>query len=468
MFRKPRNRLLRKRLACLATAAGVAGWAIIYFLGLGSHQTPVLLTLYLANAGLVAYYLVAVGFVRKYLHRPPARGTVLAIVPAFNEEPQLLGPAIEALLNQTIVPDEIHIMDDGSLQHPVRPFANSRVVWHRQPNGGKRHAQANVLGTLDPDDWDFILTVDSDSVPAPDALERLLQAMDDPKVMAATGLILTRNWQRNWLTRISDLNIGTSCLMIRTSRSVIGAVETTSGALALYRARVVFKNLSNYVASGTNGDDRRLTMYALMEGDVVVVNEALVHSAMPETVKGLYRQRLRWGKSAWQALPFIAINLRPKFLIFPTLGFYQWLVLPFLVAWAIKQAFTLDAGYASQFAMAFAAYLVIRSCETAMYLVDRPGMSRRTRLWTWLLLTPAEILVRIAVIYPAKYMAILKLRDRGWVSRGNAHATSTSSPRPPVTRMGPTVFMRAQAAPAVERIGVGRRRRSADEETQRG
>lgn len=458
----------RKRFVCAATALAVAAWVILYHLVLGKRATPVMLAFYLFDGALVVYYLAAVGFVRRYTHLPVPPGRVICIVPAFEEEPELLGNALKAILNGTVVPDEVHVMDDGSTDLPVQPFPHPRIVWHRQPNGGKRGAQAAVLESLeaagyrpvqpgeaidedDPKQVAYLLTVDSDSVPGERALEYLLQAMNRPQNMAATGLILTRNWRANLLTRIIDLNIGTSCLMIRTSRAVIGAVETTSGALALYRAYVVFNNLADYVDSGTNGDDRRLTCYALMQGDVVVVNEAVVHSAMPETGKGTSRQRERWGKSAWQALPFTAINLRPKLLIFPTLAVYQWLLLPFMVVWVLHEAWQLGLGHIGQFLWAFAAYMVVRYAETGMYLIDRPGMSAWTKLWHWLLLTPAEIVIKLRYIYPAKYKAVFKLRDRGWVTRGNAHGGTAKPSRLRLRRRRPEAL--AASKPAIVPMG---------------
>ncbi|MEU6573377.1 glycosyltransferase [Streptomyces sp. NPDC046805] len=405
--------------ACVLGAVGVAAWAATYHLALGDTDRKFLTGLYLFDAALIVFYISSLEINGVWSKLPVAQGRVVAIVPAFEEEPHLLRAAIGALLRQTYPVDEIHVMDDGSVRHRVQPFAHPKLVWHRQANGGKRYAQAGVLQKLRREDWDFILTVDSDSVPGDDALEMLMRAMSKPKVMAATGLILTRNYRDNWITRISDLNIGTSCLMIRSSRSALGAVETTSGALALYRAPVVFDNLADYVKSGTNGDDRRLTMYALLRGDVVVVNDAVVHSAMPETLRGLYKQRLRWGKSAWQALPFAVVNLEWKKLFFPLLAVTQWIMLPVLLTMTLSGAFFRTKP--EYVAIAFGSYLAIRYVETLQYMIRRPRMHWMAKLVMWLWATPVEIVVKVLVIYPAKYWAVFKLRDRGWVTRGNAH-----------------------------------------------
>lgn len=412
-------------VACVFGAVGVAVWAATYHLAIGDSDRRFLTGVYLFNAALIVFYISSLEVNGHWTKRRVATGRVVAIVPAYEEEPHLLRAAIGALLRQTYPIDEIHVMDDGSTQYPVQPFHHPKIIWHRQPNGGKREAQAGVLKKLRREDWDFILTVDSDSVPGDDALEHLMRAMSKRRVMAATGLILTRNFRDNWLTRVSDLNIGTSCLMIRSSRSVLGAVETTSGALALYRAGVVFDNLSDYVKSGTNGDDRRLTMYALLRGDVVVVNDAVVHSAMPETLKGLFKQRLRWGKSSWQALPFATVNLDWKKLFFPLLAVTQWIMLPVLFVMSLSGHFAHVQG--KYYWAALGSYMVIRYAETAQYMIRRPYMNGPAKFVMWLWATPVEMVVKAFVIYPAKYWAVFKLRERGWHTRGNAHA-GTSTP----------------------------------------
>ena len=47
----------------------------------------------------------------------------------------------------------------------------------------------------------FILTVDSDSTPYPDALEHMLRAMSRRKVQAVTGWIHVRNYDESLVAR---------------------------------------------------------------------------------------------------------------------------------------------------------------------------------------------------------------------------------------------------------------------------
>lgn len=410
---------LRKKIVCGVITVVVASIGVTFHLVYGGGASPFMMGFYLFGVAIILFYMGAFTKGRHFTHLEVARGRVIAIVPTFNDETELLHNCIRSLINQTHPPDEIHVVDDGSA-NPVVTFDHPAVHWHRQPNQGKRFAQGNLLAKLHPDGADYILTVDGDSVLDERAVEHLLRSMSDPKVQAATGLILVRNRTDNLLTRITDINIGTSCLMIRTSRSVIGAVETTSGALAMYRAKIIFDNLDDYVSSGTNGDDRRLTLYALLRGDVVVANEAIVHSAMPTEVGDMYRQRLRWGKSGWQAIPFSVTNLTGKQLFFPVLALLQWITLPLMWGWVL--ASVIFWGDGSHVLLALGVYMMIRYGEVSLYIITRPGMGFWPKLWSWLLLTPLETVVNLGITRPAKYHALLKLKVRGWETRGNAHA----------------------------------------------
>jgi hypothetical protein len=139
----------------------------------------------------------------------------------------------------------------------------------------------------------------------------------------------------------------------------------------------------------------------------------------PSPVKARLVAEGGWAKA------FAVINLEWKKLLFPLLAVTQWIMLPVLLAMSASGiAFRPQPMYLG---IAFASYLAIRYAETAQYMIRRPHMHWTAKLVMWLWATPAEMLVKILVIYPAKYSAIFKLRDRGWVTRGNAHAGHTAS-----------------------------------------
>lgn len=339
---------------------------------------------------------------------------IIAIIPAYNEDPELLKNTIRSIQEQSFSVQEIHVVDDGSIPAVV-PFASEGVIWHRQINKGKRHAQGCAIKQIDENTVDFILTVDSDSVLAKDAVEKLVLAFEaDEKIMGATGFVVTRNYDKNWITRVSDINIGVSCFVTRPSRSLTGSLETTSGALSMYRKEILFENLTHYLNSGTYSDDRQLCMYSEIAGKAVGVQEALVFSDMPTTFKGLWNQRKRWGKGGWKYFPFQVTNLSIIDLFFPFLGMVQWATVP---AFYVIVAVALSQDYYNFIYFYIVIKLSTRYLESAIYLLGSPHMKTREKLLSWLFVTPFDFFLTTFVLVFAKFAALFALREDHWLTR---------------------------------------------------
>jgi len=380
----------------------------------------VLIGYWYLGAGVIAACLMAFVIGRRYTKNPPAQGSVLCIVPAYNEDPEGLRKTVLALLKQTVAVD-IVVIDDGS-QIPVVPtVVHPRVTWKRQENTGKRGAQVAVLREYDRTDYQFVLTVDSDSEPYPDACEQLLKAMHDPKIQAATGMIYIRNHDESWVSLAADIDIGTSCVMMRASRSMLGALETTSGALALYRSELLYDHLEGYAVECGTGDDRWLALRALRRGQVVAVAEALVETDMPTTLRGTYKQRLRWSRSWWWMLPYVVKFLGPKQLLSPIYGVTQLIVTPIMLAYiGVSMVGSDGARYHSHggiLLVYLGAYVVVRYGLSALYLVGRPNVPFRRKLVLFFLGTPASIFLNVLLLVPTRYMALGKLFDNRWQTR---------------------------------------------------
>ena len=372
-------------------------------------------------AAVILFCMLSVIFPRSFTKLPVAPGRVLAIVPAYNESQEAINKTVRSLINQTREVAEIHVMDDGSTP-PVVPFDHPRVFWHRQKNAGKRGAHVGVLKMFNRKDFDYVLTVDSDSEPYPDAVEHLLRSMSDPHVQASTGMIYIRNFRDNLVTRAADMDIGMSCIMMRASRTRMGALETTSGALALYRSDLLYDHLAGYAVECGTGDDRWLALRALLRGDVVAVYEAGVETDMPNTIKGTFRQRLRWSRSWWWMLPFVFANLSFRKILSPAFGLTQLLIMPLFVLW-LYASYALH-GPGERPALLFtllyvACYVIVRGGVAALYLTDRPNTTWKDKLFQLVVGTPLSVILNTFMLTPTKYWALFKLRDNRWRSRGD-------------------------------------------------
>lgn len=413
--RSRRGRLIYVSIAGLVVLALVAAtWCV--------HRRvtdPVLLVYWWIGNGAVLFWTYAFFKGRRFPHLPMATGRIVAIVVAHEQDADDLRACIWSILGQrALLVDEVHVVDDGSVDRPVQPFAHPRVRWHRKKSRGKGAAQVYVLDRLEPGDWDFVLTVDGGCTLDERAIEHQLRAFSQPQVTATTGMVIVRNARQNLLTRIADVNIGTSYVKRRVSPSLPGALKIMSGAPALYRADILFRHKRRYLAAGDHGDDRFLAMYAALEGKVVGVDESIGWTRTPADLESAARQLLRWSRSWWCLIPLALTGVnRPPGMLSRLFVLCQLVVGPLATGYALI-AIAVGASRGTlplpTIVLWAALYLLVRYATTGLYLVERPETSRRGKLWTWFLLTPAEAAWNLLFVAPIKYAALLRLGWRGW------------------------------------------------------
>lgn len=415
-----------KRVAEFAIAAAVvaAAGATTVLVYRGSGHDPAVLSFWAFTAVVLLWGLLShVADSGRYRKLPVAPGRVLAIIPAYNETTGALHATVEAVLRQTIACDII-VVDDGSV-NPLDAFRNPRVRWVRQPNGGKRAAQVTALYATERGDYEFILTVDSDSEPYPDALEQLLRAMSDPQVWAATGWVHTRNYTDNWVARCADLDIGTALVMNRSSRTQLGALETVSGALSVYRAELLWDESERYLADGEGaGDDHWLTSRAVLRGKVVGVKDALVDTDMPTQVRRTYQQRERWCRSTYLMARFSITQYRWVRLL-PVLVDFVYLVTAPLCLTATVVAVGYSAARGQDFVgisladvAAFLTLAVIAKLGlSGLYLLRRPRMSVGQKLLSMLAAATILFIFGVFAVTLPRYGSLLRLRRVAWATR---------------------------------------------------
>jgi cellulose synthase/poly-beta-1,6-N-acetylglucosamine synthase-like glycosyltransferase len=432
----PGGRRLAELGIAATTVASVAATTLLIYRD--SSQDPAVLGFWALTAGVLLWGVLShVGDTGRYLHQPVAPGKVLAIIPAYNETTEAVHATVHAVLAQT-VPCDILVIDDGSVT-PVHAFPHPRVRWARQANAGKRAAQITGLYATDRGDHNFVFTVDSDSEPHPDALENLLRAMSDPQVWAATGWVNTRNYADNWVARCADLDIGTALVMNRSSRTQIGAVETMSGALALYRADLLWEEAEGYLLDTSGaGDDHWLTARALLRGKAVGVNEAIVDTDMPTEIRRTYQQRARWCKSTFLMAGFSIVRYRWLQLVPLLINFIFLVTAPLCLAavivaaaWSRHHGAALG-GLSWADLAAFATLAVIgKLALCGLYLLRRPSMPTRQK---WLSMLAAGSLLFVfgifAVVLP-RYLSLMQLRQIRWTTR---EVTGMVAQTPPTFR----------------------------------
>ncbi len=219
--------------------------------------------------------------------------TVTIIVPVWNEERTLAG-TVNSLLSLSYPQEklDIIIVDDGSTDG-TRRVANtfkrySQVrVFHKE-NGGKhtamnlgiRRAKGELIGGLDADSF-----VDKN------ALLEIVRCFEDEKIMAVTPAIRVHA-PGNVLQKIQrvEYNMG---VFLRKMFGSMNAINVTPGPFSIFRKKV-FDDLGRY-RHAHNTEDMEIAL-RMHKNHYPIANAPMAHvyTVTPRTVKGLYKQRLRW------------------------------------------------------------------------------------------------------------------------------------------------------------------------------
>ncbi len=254
---------------------------------------------------------------------------VSVVVPVKNEE-VLIRDCITSIVNQTYKNLEIIVMDDGSTDKTPEVLVKLREefgiqAYRLQKNVGKKKAiEAGVRHTT----GEIFAFADSDSVLAPDAIEKLVAAFNaHPEAGAVSAHGRALNANKNTLTRIQDTWYEGQFRLSKGLESVYGAVTCASGCLAAWRREAIGPYIHDWATDTFLGEefrfatDRQMTGYVLggelarrkekrtpaaadggtkaatKQWDVLYSESAKVLTEVPPTWRKFLRQQARWKKS---------------------------------------------------------------------------------------------------------------------------------------------------------------------------
>jgi len=273
---------------------------------------------------------LAVAAVDAYGFPTFASPLVSCLVAVHNEE-DVIEQCIRSLTSQTYPNTEVIVVDDAStdgtlarLHDLARRYEITVVALER--NVGKKRALAEGMLRASGEIFAFS---DSDSVWAEDALERtaaIIRAHRD--VGAVSGHCRALNARDNLLTRIQDSWYEGQFSVRKAFESAFGAVTCVSGPLAVFRREAIWNYIPAWQDDTFLGNefrfatDRMLTGFVLCgkqvgaklkarhagspfldidypERDwrIVYSRSARAWTVVPDTMKRLVRQQIRWKKS---------------------------------------------------------------------------------------------------------------------------------------------------------------------------
>ncbi len=223
------------------------------------------------------------------VQRTEQRLTVL--VPAYDEE-ETIAATVRSLREQTLAPAAILVIDDCSTDRTaaVARDAGATVVQPPENTGSKAGAQTFALDLVE---TELVMAVDADTTLAPDAIETLLPALDDPEVAAACGFVLPRRVSTIW-ERGRYVEYMLAFGFFKRIQDNFGKPLISSGCFSAYRTDEL-RALGGW-STRTMAEDMDLTWSLYREGHCVrFVPEAVSYPVEPHDLDFLGKQLRRWS-----------------------------------------------------------------------------------------------------------------------------------------------------------------------------
>lgn len=364
------------------------------------------------------------------------------IVPAYNEGKAVLN-ALDSVLASDYPADKLSVLavDDGSeddtwlwIQLAASRSGGRITPLHLEKNGGKRRAlyEGIRLSTAE-----VIVTVDSDSVVAPDALRILNSPFSDPKIAGVAGNIRTLNLDDGILPRMMDVNFVFGFEIMRSAQSVLGSVFCTPGALSAYRREALLPVLDRWVdqtflgAPAGIAEDRALATFLLEEERrIVFQRNAIAYTTLPADYRTTCGMLLRWGRGdvretcsmyrfAFRKLNWFQLGIQLNLLVHTI-----WIFVPFLLL-----PLTIGAAFVApvEFLQAMVLGLVAWSSIPAFVYCTRRGNSEAVFAYTF-------AFYKLCFLFWLAPYCLISVRNSGWMTRGR----STRRRRPSQRRKLPS------------------------------
>ena len=227
---------------------------------------------------------------------------VSILVPCHNEE-RCIRDAVQQLLNNNYPNYEIITINDGStdatgeiLQELSRDTNKLKVVTLTQNYGKAMALKAGALASS----AEYLMCIDADALLDKNALFWMVRHfLTGPRVGAVTGNPRVIN-KRGLLARIQIGEFSAIVGMVKRTQRNIGRIFTVSGVNACFRKAALHD--VGYWSAETVTEDIDISWKLQMRyWDIRYEPQALTWILVPETIKALWNQRLRWAQGGFEA-----------------------------------------------------------------------------------------------------------------------------------------------------------------------
>jgi poly-beta-1,6-N-acetyl-D-glucosamine synthase len=213
------------------------------------------------------------------------------LVPAYNESASIVD-TVKSIQGQTNPPDEIIVIDDFSTDNTGELARGCGVTVLRPPKntGSKAGAQNFALTQVR---TPYVMAIDADTTLAPDAIEKLMPALNDPAVVAACGFVIPRHVRTIW-ERGRYIEYMFAFTFYKQIQDYYGKPLISSGCFSVYRTPVL-QGQGGW-STRTMAEDMDLTWSFFQAGHAVrFIPEAVCYPIEPHNYLFMSKQLRRWS-----------------------------------------------------------------------------------------------------------------------------------------------------------------------------
>ena len=224
------------------------------------------------------------------------------MVPCYNEGDNL-DESIPHLLQLRYPNYELIFINDGSKDNTgeiIDRWAakETKITALHQENQGKASALNHGLTIAK---GKYVACIDGDAVLDYYALDYMVQALEkDPKYAATTGNPRVRN-RSTILGRLQVSEFSSIIGLIKRAQGLMGTIFTVSGVCCLFR-KDVMEEIGGWSTNMITEDIDISWKIQIAGYNIMYEPRALCWVLMPESMRGLYKQRLRWAQGGAETI----------------------------------------------------------------------------------------------------------------------------------------------------------------------
>lgn len=316
---------------------------------------------------------------------------------------------------------EVIVINDGSTDNTMEVLTEIKNEYHNliivdwKINRGKRHGMAEGFRRSK---GEIIIQLDSDSYIEPKTFKNLIKPFANPEIAAVCAHADPTNADTNFITKMQAAYYFMSFRILKAAESTFLSVFCCSGCSSAYRKSVVLPILEDWLNEiflgkpVTWGDDRALTSWVLKLGHKIVYTDKVkAFTIVPDNVRQLFKQQLRWKKSWIINGIFTARFIFKQHPFMAIFYFSPLLLISFLTPFMVFRAMIYSPLVYGTFPMYYVfGSMLVTSIIVIFYRIYEPKNKFWPYLYAWSFLN--IIIFSYIIVYAA-----IRIQDRGWGTR---------------------------------------------------